>query len=176
MKRILLACALLLPFCALAQVVSVVPSRVQLIFSSGTLQGNGADTTEDALPGYTGTVQLLNVGDAVHITARGVSAGSTDTKVIRMKIGGSNACVNTNGLASNVTWYLECWIVKTGANTQVAWFLSNNLSNTTVSNFFSLTVTDNVPHTVNITAQNSTAATQNSIQIQGALAQYFPAQ
>jgi|KBSMisStandDraft_5_1062788.scaffolds.fasta_scaffold00041_24 hypothetical protein len=161
---------------ATAQTVTSAQSKVAVIFSSATLQGNGADTTEDALSAYTGTVFLANVGDVVHFTARGVSLGSTDSKSIRLKLGGTTACTATNAAAGNTTWYFDCWILKTGSNTQSAWFFNNNATNNVASSLNSITVTDNVSLTVNVTAQNATAGTANSIQIQAGFAHYFPAQ
>jgi hypothetical protein len=176
---LLLAAALIVTLAvgpATAQTVTSTPSRVQLIFSGSTLQGNGADTTEDALAAYTGTVSLVNVGDAIHFTGRGVSAGTTDTKSIRVKLGGTTTCTATNGAASNTTWLLDCWIIKTGSSTQALWYFNNNATNNVAQNGTTAAVNDASPLTLSLTAQNATTATANSIQIQSAVAHYFPAQ
>jgi hypothetical protein len=180
MRRLLLATVLILPLAvgpATAQTVtSPTVLKTALIFSNATLTGNGADTTEDALAGYTGTIQLVNVGDVVHVTARGVAAATTDTKSIRVKIAATTACSVANTTAANITWYLDCWILKTGANTQSGMFLSNNVGNNSINGINVPNVTDTSPITISMTAQNATAATANSIQVQAAFAQYFPAQ
>ncbi len=176
MRRLLAAALLCLPFVASAQTVTQSASKVALIFSSNSLQGNGADTTEDNLATYVGTVFLANVGDLIHFNARGVAAASTDTKSIRVKLGASSACSVSNTAVGNTTWIMDCWIMKTGSSAQAAWFQANNATNNTTQNYGTLAITDTSPITLQITAQNATAGTANSIQIQGGFAQYFPAQ
>jgi hypothetical protein len=179
MSRLLSAAALFVTLAigsAPAQTVVQGGGKSFTIFGSATLQGNGADTTEDALAAYTGTVSLVNVGDVIHFSGRGVAAASTDVKTIRVKLGSNTTCSATNSAAGNVTWFMDCWIMKTGAGTQSFWFFNNNATNNVVSSFNTTSTADTAPITLSLTAQNATTATANSIQIQSGVAQYFPAQ
>jgi endonuclease YncB( thermonuclease family) len=179
MSRLLLTAALIVTLAvgpATAQTVVQGGGKSSTIFGSATLQGNGADTTEDALAAYTGTVSLVNVGDVIHFSGRGVAAASTDTKTIRVKLGGISTCSANNAAAGNTTWFMDCWIMKTGASTQSYWYFNNNATNNIINNFNVTSVADTAPITLNLTAQNATTATANSIQIQTGVAQYFPAQ
>lgn len=169
-------CFLLLTETAFGQVIGNSPAPAKLVLYSATTQGNGADTTEDTLAGYSGTVQFANVGDSIHFVARGVSAGSTDVKTIRLKLGASTACSNTNSTAGQTVWYLECWVTKSGTNAQSTAFWSNNATNNTLQNVNATAVNDGSPITVSVTAQDATTATANAIQITMGLATYIPAQ
>jgi len=165
--RGLLALLLLVPLLARAQTVTGGAASVTTLISSQVaVVGNGADTTEDTL--FTVTIPagtFVNVGDAIHIIARGTNAASTDTKSVRVKFGGSNSDTFNTNIVGQTTWYIDEWLWKTGTNTQ-AWTAFHNLASNSGSNGFNsnLAITDTAAITLLITGQNSTAATANSIQ------------
>lgn len=173
MKR-LLALLLLAIAPASAQTVTPSLSRPVLIFQSTAVTGNGADTTEDTL--YTVAIpnQLAAVGDVIHVVTRGITAASTDSKAIRLKLVGQAVCSVTNATAGNTVFLIEAWILKTGTNAQSTICMNINNTNNTTTNVAATTTNDGAALTLVLTGQNNTTATANTIQVQQMLAWYIP--
>jgi len=174
MIRVLAAALLCLPFVASAQTVMLSSSRPVLLFQSIAVVGNGADTTEDTL--YTIAIpnQLANVGDVIHVVARGTLAASTDTKSVRLKLVGQTACSFNSTLVGQTTWLLEAWVMKTGSSTQSNICLSTNAANNVVNAQTATVAADGATLAVSLTGQNTTTSTLNSIQAQQMMVWYIP--
>lgn len=160
---------------ASAQVVTTPLVRPVLLFQSTAVVGNGADTTEDTL--YTVTIPagtLANVGDVLHVIARGTAAATTDSKSTRLKFGGTNINSFTQNAVGNVAWYFEVWILKTGANAQSITAFTIPATNNVTSGIGTSAITDTGAITMLLTGQNSTAATANSIQTSSMFVYYLP--
>jgi hypothetical protein len=96
--------------------------QARTLAASGNSVGNGADLNEDILKTYTlpaGT--LSGNGDIIHITAGGTMGATTDSKTVRIRVGGIAGSVLANpsgATAGAVTWHSEAWIMRTGVGTQ----------------------------------------------------------
>ena len=105
---------------AASNIYSMGQSRT--LAASGNSVGNGADLNEDILKTYTlpaGT--LSGNGDIIHITAGGTLGATTDSKTVRIRIGGIAGSVLANpsgAVAGAVTWHSEAWVMRTGVGTQ----------------------------------------------------------
>lgn len=142
------------------------------LYVTGSVVGNGADTTEDTLQSYVlpaGT--LANVGDTIHIMASGAAAASTDNKVYRVRIGSGAGNIVTSGTLltlSGIRWAVDVYIVKTGSNTQ-SFYAMGRVSNATTSDGTlsgTLSGTDTAAITISITGQDTTASTANAVTCQ----------
>lgn len=145
-------------------------SKTKRLYITGASVGNGADTTEDTLQSFTLPAGLLaNVGDSVRIFAGGTFAASTDTKRVRLKIGGQVVNGFHQGTTTGaIAWALDCSIVKTGSSTQAYVSLGSVQSTagqdgTAVG---TLSLTDTSTIVVSITGQNQSTSTANSITCQ----------
>lgn len=140
------------------------------ICTNGTIAGNGADTTEDAMMACTlPASQLKNAGDRIHIVAGGLFAATTENKVLRVRLGGaSGSVVSTLTVAStnNTRWQMDIWIVKTGASAQSSTASTVFTANGSTVVTGTWTQTDTNALQVLLTGQDTTAATANAIQAQ----------
>lgn len=168
MRIYALAAAIGLLACpALAQQVSPGPAPVQPLYATGASVGNTADTTEDILQTYTLPAgQLAITGDRLHIVAGGTLAGTTDSKNIRVRIGGLSGTAiasRTLNATNNTTWTIDAWVVKTGSNTQTytASFNGNGASATALNGTAAVTDTSTIQ--IVVTGQDSTASTANAV-------------
>jgi hypothetical protein len=175
MKWPLLGAALFLLACpASSQTVTTAFQRPLLMFQSTTVNGNGADTTEDTL--YTTTIPaglLQNVGDTLHVVVKGTAAASTDTKVLRIRFG-NTLVSNFNCVAvGQVAWYFDAYIMKTGSNTQSTTALINSVTNTNTT-INPSSITDTAAIVLLVSGQNNTTSTLNSIQASSIQVWYMP--
>jgi hypothetical protein len=160
----------LLPQRALAQPLpppfsaAVQSGARQTLYNPVAIVGNGADTTEDTLQSYTIPANMLaNVGDTIHVLARGVPLSSTDVKNVRLRLGGTLLVTMTLPPSSTVANLCEVWIVKTGPSAQSAFYiLYSNVNNVSVPKA-TATVTDTAPIVLTLTGQNSTNSVAGSI-------------
>lgn len=159
-----LLAALALP--AVGQVATPGAGYLTNLNVNTTPVGSGADTTADTLMSFTVPANtLVNVGDTLHLVARGTTPGTTDNKVIHLQVG-AGAASATNNSAPQTTWFFEMWVTKTGPNAQ-AWFaLINNNTNNTTSQNGTLAAVDTAGIAVLLTGQNTTAATAGSVVAQ----------
>jgi len=146
---------------------------VNKLYTSGTVVGNGADTTEDTL--YTFTLaagQLAVVGDIIRIKVGGGLAATTDNKTLRVKLGGQIVGSLAATGAAQTAWYCEASIIKTGTNTQS--YISSFILTAGNANPRSgtLTLTDTGTLVVAVTGQNNTTAAANSITAQAITVEY----
>lgn len=167
---------MLLPLYVDAQQVSGggVPA-FRTVFSSYTVSSNGADTTEDTLKTFdlpAGT--LANVGDRLHIVAAGQLGATTDSKVVRLKFGGTTMSSQTSASAGQTGWRAEFDLYKTGASTQ-RWNGQFVNTSAAVGTYNSGTVTDTAAITILVSGQNSTNSVANSINCQTLVVDYVPA-
>jgi hypothetical protein len=126
--------------------------------------GNGADITEDTLQSFTIPAGLMaNVGDIIHVVARGAPLNSADVKVVRLKLGGTNISALTLTPSSTQPWLLEAWITKTAANTQSTQVLQTVATNNTTVARFPSGITDTASMALLLTGQNSTNPVAGSI-------------
>jgi len=147
-----------------------------LLFESNAVVGNGADTTEDTLYTFTiPAVLMANVGDTIYFVGRTTTAGNTDTKSTRIRFGSALTTNVANTGVGNTFVFFQLWITKTGANTQKFIALAANANNSLVNSTLATSITDTSPIVVNLTAQNATTATANSIQSDMMLVYYYPA-
>lgn len=176
--KLLLVLLLLASVSASAQTVSPGPRGPQNIFSyqSGTGTGNGADLTEDTLQSFTLPAgQLLNVGDRIHVTAGGTLGATTDTKVIRLKLGSSGSvCGIQSTTAGQTAWAMICDIIKTSSNNQLISGLTMN-TNAAAGTNVTLNQTDTGTLALVITGQNSTNSVLNSLVLRNMIVDYIPA-
>ena len=146
---------------------------INKLYTSGTVAGNGADTTEDTL--YTFTLaagQLAVVGDIIRIKVGGGLAATTDNKTLRVKLGGQIVGSLAATGAAQTAWYCEASIIKTGTNTQS--YISSFILTAGNANPRSgtLTLTDTGTLVVAVTGQNNTTAAANSITAQAITVEY----
>jgi hypothetical protein len=103
----------------------------KFLFSSATIVGTGANTTETAV--YTYPLlwgALPEIGSRVRVVARGNAASSgAGTKNIRLKFGAAVVLLGSS-LTTAYGWRVEAEIVRTAAGQtvfgQTAWTTSNN--------------------------------------------------
>lgn len=91
--------------------------------SSAAGVGNGADTTEDTLFTYTlpaNTLDATNRG--LRVRAFGTVANNADSKTIRLRFGAGVAYAITAPTGTAASWFVEGWIIRTGASTQTSNF------------------------------------------------------
>ena len=177
-----LAFMMLLPGIAAAQtVIGGAPGnlgRAATLFSyqDATGTGNGADTTEDTLKSFTvPAATLLSAGDRLHVTAGGTLAASTDTKIIRLKLGSSGSvCGVQSTTVGQTSWAMICDIIKTDVNKQTISGLTQN-TNASAGTNNTLTQTDTGTLALVITGQNSTSSVANSLVIKNMIVDYIPA-
>jgi len=170
------ACLVALPVAVQAQpYITPATPRPVLVFQSTTVNGNGADTTEDTL--YTTTIPaglLQNVGDTLHVVVKGTAAASTDTKVLRIRFG-NTIVSNFNCVAvGQIAWYFDAYIMKTGSNTQstTAIINSQTTTNTTIN---PSSITDTGAIVLLVSGQNNTNSVLNSIQSSSIQVWFMPA-
>lgn len=91
-------------------------------------------TTEQVLATYTLPANTLSAaGKAIRITAWGTTAANTNSKTVRIRLGGIGAqgVISMTTSTSAAVWRLEAVVARTGASTQdvIAWGLqgSNNV-------------------------------------------------
>lgn len=110
--------------------------------------------------------KLANPGDVVHIVASGTLAATTDGKAVRLTVGGQLiASLGTSN--SLVTAYtIDAVIMKTGSNEQsyLTTFSPQGLNVQAKTGTLTLTDTDSI--SIQLTGQNTTAATANSVTAQ----------
>jgi hypothetical protein len=162
--------------------------KYQQLFSYGSTTGigNSADTNEDIMCTYTVPANTIaNAGDHVHILASGTFASSTDVRSVRIRwngIGGAvTALLQTNNSPNMVYWTL---------NTTIAVGDASHQGSTTGGTFGGLVSTDNpnsnpgsqslyfastaaVSHEIDITGQDSSAATANAIVCKNLIVEVF---
>lgn len=85
-----------------------------------TVNGNGADTTEDTLTTYTVPAKQLSVNkDSLLIRCSGSFAGNADTKTLKAYFGGTQI-FTTGGLIFNgADWMLSIEIIRTGSSSEI---------------------------------------------------------
>jgi hypothetical protein len=150
------------------------PMISRTLYATGTLVGNGADTTEDTLQSYTLPAgALANVGDRIRITAGGTFAGSTDSKVARVRFGPSASQASNGTSASATSWEITYDILKTGSNTQTtnSKGLTNNSAITVTSGL--ATVTDTAAITITVTGVNNTNPVAGSVACRYFVVEYL---
>jgi len=156
--------------------IAFYPKTGRLLYASTTLVGNGADLTQDVLQTYSVPANTLaNVNDRLIIRAGGLFTGSTDSKTAAIRWGGSNALVATVSTASQQIWRMEMDIIKTGSNTQTISGLMASNSSFTSAATTTTTRTDTAAIVVDVTGQNTTTATANTIQCRYFTVDYWPA-
>jgi hypothetical protein len=149
---------------------------VQLLLADGSTTGLAANTSEQVLRSV--NVTFTNVGDRIHVVARGTAANSTDSKVIRLRLGGLSGTVIasfTCNSSSTLNWFLEAWVFKTGSNTQAVAAVTSQATNTFVNQNSTPGVTDTSPISLALDGQNSTNSVANSLQVNFILVEFLPA-
>lgn len=148
--------------------VATFPGTTSRLFFNGVVAGNAADTTEDTLMSFTVPAgALANVGDTLHVVAGGSLAASTDSKTVRLRIGGSGALASPVGAAVGVIkWMLQVWLTKTASNTQsyVTSYSNGASLFSTISGTLALADTGTLA--VAVSGQNVTNSVLNSITCQ----------
>lgn len=142
-----------------ALVEAVVPLKVDL-----TSTGNGADQTEDTLIQYSIPANTMGANgvQGFHIRAWGTTAANGDNKTIKLYFGA--ALISSGVQTINAkNWYLELWIYRSGANTQVV--LGEGQMDTTslTPTVTTATETETAAIITKITGQETTASTASSI-------------
>jgi len=146
----------------------------QKLYTDGSASSNTAVlNTEEILKSYTPpTNSLWAVGDMLHIVASGMAAATTDTKTLRMRIGGITGSIiagaATANTASTVRWTLEAWVLKTDtalAHTcaGLGSVLNGNAGGTTATTY---NADDTQPQQIVVTGLNATAAAAASVTCQ----------
>jgi len=143
----------------------------------------GANTSEEVAVVWTLPAGLLaNAGDTMHIVVKTDMAGTTDTKVVRLRLttnsnglGGTQVASNTCNTATAVNGTCECWIMKTGPNAQRSWNWAINSNNNVFNADATTALTDTGVLYLGLTMQNSTAAAPGSITIYAAIHEFLPA-
>lgn len=150
------------------------PARV--LYVTAVSVGNGADTTEDTVQSYTLPANTLaNVGDQLHIVVGGVPVNSADTKLFKLKFGGTNI-IATNFVVSTATRiFLEMFVTKTGASTQAATGFSIGAANNVVQYRAAPNITDTAAIAILVTGQNTSTSTANTVNSDFFMVEYIRA-
>lgn len=149
----------------------------RLLYITGSVVGTGADVTEDTLQTYTIPANTLaNVGDTIYAVTGGSANGTTDTKVMKLKFGGTAIVQQNMNAAANTKYTSEFWVTKTGPGTQSYTVMSAATGNITTGVLSGvLTKTDTADIVISQTGQNSTNATLNSVTSQFLMVEFIPA-
>lgn len=141
------------------------------IFSFAGSVGNGADTTEDTLKTFALPANALDVaGRGIHVYAWGTYANNTNTKAAKLYFGSE---IVTAASGNNVSWSLEMWAIKSGANTQqISGQPITGTSHGGIANQ-SGAEADTAAITIKVTAQDSTSATANAIVLNGMFVEFM---
>jgi hypothetical protein len=149
------------------------------MFQTTTSVGNGADTTEDVLQTYTLPVGIFsNIGDTILIQASGTLGATTDSKVMRIKAGGTAVSFTpTATLATQTQWRLQTAIQKRGSTLQTVDSIGSlsGGSGTTNTQSIQINANDTIAMIITITGQNSTSSVAGSITCQYATIDYIRA-
>lgn len=177
MTRLWICLGLLFPISsALAQPIPASGFGRQVLYTTGTSVGNGADTSADTLQTFSIPANtLVNVGDIIHVVAGGTFASSTDNKTAAIKFGATFQDTITATTTSAVRWYGEVWFTKTGTNTQSYMALGAQVANTSGTNAATTGLAEGSPIVLTVVGQNNTAAVANSITCQMLMVEYIPA-
>ena len=89
--------------------------------------------------------------------------GSTDSKIVAIRWGGANFISMTVNTASQQVWRIEAEIIKTGSNAQTINGLAATNSNVTSAATTTTARTDTAAIVIDVTGQNTTTATANTI-------------
>ena len=144
------------------------------LYVNGVSVGNGADITQDTLQSMTiAAGKLASVGDIISITTGGTYAASTDSKAIRVTVGGQIIASCSGAVAATLGWYVYGQLIKTGSNTQS--YISSCTVTGTNGNTRTgtLTLTDTSAIAVLVTGQNSTNPVAGSITAQALVVDYW---
>lgn len=148
----------------------------KLLYSTGTNVGNTAATTEDTLQSYTIPANTLrNVGDRVRIIVSGSLGATTDTKIMRVKVGGSNLVVPQASTTAATAWRAQLDLIKTGASTQATMGYGNALNSAVHVVSSNTTFTDTSTIALLITGQNTTNSVADSVTCRYVTVEYLPA-
>lgn len=155
-----------------------------VLFSTVTAQGNaltGEDQLLNGTSGYTLPANTLSAdGMWVKITAWGTFAGNANNKRFRVRFGnsGTNLAFDTTaGAYSNLVWYVETTVIRTGATTQDAITIATiggnggGIAATTYLQFAALTQTLSGSVLIQVTGETTTSA-NNDIVLEGAIIEY----
>jgi hypothetical protein len=140
-----------------------------VLFITGTSVGNGADTTEDALQSFTLPAGILaNVGDMIRITAGGSAGGTTDAKLVRIRLGSITGTIVANptlNVATMTRWSAIVALVKTGPNAQSYAGNASLAVGGSASGALAgpATLTDTAPIQIIVTGQNNTNPVAGSV-------------
>lgn len=150
-----------------------------ILCSTGASVGNGADTTEDIMQTCTvPAAQLANTGDRLHIVAAGTLGATTDTKSVKVRLGGIAGNIGANLIATitgSTSWSVDLWVLKTGSNTQTVIYNGAVASASSPASARSSTTTLTDTNTISIvvTGQNSTNSVAGSVTCQTLLVDYI---
>lgn len=164
---------------AFGQTVTLGAASGQRLYQTTTSVGNGADTTEDVLQTYVMPAGIfVNIGDVIVITANGTLGATTDSKVMRIKAGGTAVSFSpTATLASQTQWRLQTSVQKRGTNLQTVDSIGSlaGASGTTNTQAILINAVDTGALTWTISGQNNTSSVAGSITCQYVTIDYIRA-
>jgi hypothetical protein len=160
----------LLPQRALAQPLpppfsaAVQSGARQTLYNPVAIVGNGADTTEDTLQSYTLPANTISApGDQIIIEAAGTFGGTTDNKVLRVKMGAINFTGLTAAAAVITSWWYRVVVTRTTANnfrTSITYMMTNQAIGVITGG---PTTGETIDSLIVVTGQNNTSAAAGSI-------------
>jgi hypothetical protein len=154
------------------------------LFENLTTVGNIANQTEQELHVFTvpaGT--LVADGDALHLRSWVQCAANANSKVVKVRFGGSVLATTTGANFNNVAFVIDVWVFRTGAATQKAigtgvqpnveasWAVAagGGFNVTTPGETLSGTVS------MRVTGQSTVAGTADDIRVLATVIDYLPA-
>lgn len=152
--------------------IGLLNAQVPGLFArSGTLTGNGADTTDDVIFSAVLPISFFNFAGALRLHTAGVTAANANTKSVKHKINDTATTVTLVGLsavaANAVKWKMDTYIVRTGASAQSYDFQYQDGTNATTGSGTATEVETNAI-TISCTGTSVAAGAANDVQLQTA--------